>query len=93
MKSISSEDNCYFSFTHQETGIEVIWEFNKQDMSWTILVYKDNDKEMTKIAASAIPASEQLNDYDSTRLAETTLKMTNFLTKRLKLESKPPISK
>jgi hypothetical protein len=93
MKSITSENNDYFSFTHQETAIEVIWEFNKQEMSWSVLVYKDQEKEISKIAASSAPTSEKINEYDLQRLSEITLKMTDFLSKRLKLESKPPISK
>lgn len=93
MKSEASEDNRYFSFTHQDTGIEVIWEFSEQEMLWTILVYKNDEKEVIKIPASAIPTCEKLTDYDANRLAELTIKMTDFLSKRLKLESKPPISK
>jgi hypothetical protein len=93
MKSEASEDNRYFSFTHQDTGIEVVWEFSEQEMLWTVLVYKDNEKELVKIPASSIPNAEKLAGYDANRLAELTIKMTDFLSKRLKLESKPPISK
>ena len=93
MKSEASEDNRYFSFTHQETGIEVIWEFSEQEMAWAVLVYKHNEKEIVKIPASSVPTAEKLADYDANRLAEITIKMTDFLSKRLKLESEPPISK
>jgi hypothetical protein len=93
MKSISTENNDYFSFTENENGIEVIWQFNANEMTWTVLVYKDDQKEMMKLPASSAPTTEKINDYDSERLAELTLKMTDFLSKRLKLESKTPINK
>jgi len=84
MKSISSEDNRYFSFTHDETGIEVVWEFNEQEMNWTVLVYKDAEKEIVQLPASAAPTTENVNDYDLNRLSAITIKMTNFLSEKAK---------
>jgi len=88
MKSISTENNDYFSFTENETGIEVIWQFNANDMTWTILVYKDDQKEIMKLPASSVPTTEKINDYDSERLSELTLKMTDFLSQKTKVRTK-----
>lgn len=86
MKSISSEDNSYYSFTDNKTGIEVIWQFNEKDFCWHILVVKDHDKEYSKIPASSKPTKDLVNDYDFERLSEISLKLVDFLAKRLKLE-------
>jgi hypothetical protein len=93
MKSITVEDNSYFSFTHNETGIEIIWEFDFDNFRWQIVALKDDSKEIAYIPASAKPTSAGINQYDLDKLSETTIKMTNFLIKSLKLESEPPISK
>ena len=93
MKSAATEDNSYYSFSDNETGIEVIWEFNENNFCWQILVFKDAEKEYSIIPASNKPTKENVNEYDIQRLSETTLRLVDFLAKRLKLDSKTPINK
>lgn len=93
MKSAASEDNSYYSFTDKQTGIEVIWEFNENTFCWQILVFKENEKEYGMIPASNKPTADSVNDYDIQRLSETTLKLVDFIAKRLKLDSETPINK
>lgn len=88
MKSEASQDNSYYSFTDKETQIEVIWEFNEKTFCWQILVFKDKEKEYTTIPASNKPTADLVNDYDIQRLSETTLRLVDFLAKRLKLDTK-----
>lgn len=92
MKSAASADNSYYSFTDNETEIEIIWEFNEKSFCWEILVFKDNEKEHTIIPASNKPTAESVNDYDIQRLSEVTLRLVDFVAKRLKLDSKAPIN-
>lgn len=93
MKSSAAEDNSYYAFIDNETGIEVIWEFNENNFCWHILVFKDSEKQQSIIPASNKPTKESINDYDIERLSETTLSLVDFLAKKLKLDSKAPINK
>lgn len=88
MKSISSTDNTYYSFTDNQTAIEVVWEFDETNFVWKIIAIKDNEKEFIVIPASSRPTEDGLNKYDFERISENTIKLVEFLAKRLKLDAK-----
>jgi len=87
MKSAAVEDNSYYSFTDNETGIEIIWEFNQKSFCWEVLVFKDNQKEYAVVPASNKPTAESVNDYDIQRLSQITLKLLDFVSKQLEIEA------
>lgn len=91
MKSEASPDNSYYYFTDNQTGIEIIWQFNEETFSWEILVFKDNEKEYSTMPAAGKPSANLINTYDIQRLCEISFKLVDFVAKRLKLETKTPI--